>query len=78
MISNFWKKITIFNAALSIIFLRIYGPIINYIEDNCENNSIFAKLGENGYPFKDSLDCDLNDVKLITKSLINKIKIIKI
>lgn len=74
MISNFWKKITIFNAALSIIFLRIYGPIINYIEDNCENNSIFAKLGENGYPFKDSLDCDLNDVKLITKSLINKNK----
>ena len=74
MISNFWKKITIFNAALSIIFLRIYGPIINYIEDNCENNSIFAKLGENGYPFKDSLQCDLNDVKLITKSLINKNK----
>ena len=74
MISNFWKKITIFNAALSIIFLRIYGPLINYIEDNCENNSIFAKLGENGYPFKDSLQCDLNDVKLITKSLINKNK----
>ena len=74
MISNFWKKITIFNAALLIIFLRIYAPLITYIQDNCENNSIFAKFGENGYPFKDSLDCDLNDINLITKSLINKNK----
>ena len=74
MISNFWKKITLFNAALLIIVLRIYGPLSNYIDDNAENNTIFAKSGENGYPFIDLLNYNLNDVNQVTTSLINKNK----
>lgn len=72
MISNFWKKITLFNAALLIIVLRIYGPLTNYIDDNAENNTIFAKSGENGYPFTDLLNYNLNDINQVTTSLINK------
>ena len=72
MIGNFWKKITIYNAALLIIFLRIYGPLINYIDKNSENSSIFAKYGESGYPFKESLKYNLDDIQQITSSLIKK------
>ncbi len=74
MISNFWRKITIYNAALLIIFLRIYGPLINYIEENSDNNTIFAKNSESGYAFKDSLQYNLDDINKVTTSLINKYK----
>ena len=74
MISNFWKKITIYNFSILIIVLRIYDPIKNYIFEHSENNTIFAKSGENGYPFLESLKYDINDVKQITNSIINKSK----
>ena len=74
MISNFWKKITIYNAALLIIFLRIYEPLITYINENSENNSIFAKFTESGYTFKESLQYNPNYIQKITISLINKYK----
>ena len=74
MISNFWKKITIYNAALLIIFLRIYDPLRNYIEFNSENNSIFAKSGEDGFPFKESLNYNLDDINKITNSMVDKYK----
>ena len=74
MVSNFWKKITIFNAALLIILLRIYEPLINFINEKAENNTIFAKSGESGFPFKESLDYNLDDIKQITTSLIKKYK----
>ena len=74
MISNFWKKFTIFNAALLIILLRIYEPLISFVNENAENNSIFAKSGESGYPFKESLNYNLDDIKQITTLLIEKYK----
>jgi hypothetical protein len=74
MISNFWKKITIYNFSILIILLRIYDPIKNYLFENSENNTIFAKSGENGYPFMELLKYDINDVKQITNSIINKNK----
>ena len=74
MISNFWKKITIYNAALLIIFLRVYGPLINYVEENSDNNTIFAKYSESGYAFKDSLQYNLDDINRVSTSLINKYK----
>ena len=74
MISNFWKKITIYNFSILIIVLRIYDPIKNYIFENAENDTIFAKSGENGYPFKELINYDINDVKQITNSIINKNK----
>ena len=74
MITNFWKKITIFNAALLIIFLRIYEPLIDFINKNSEDNTIFAKSGESGYAFKESLEYNLDDINQITSSLIKKYK----
>ena len=74
MISNFWKKISIYNFSILIIVLRIYDPIKNYIFEQAENDTIFAKSGENGYPFKELLNYDINDVKQITNSIINKNK----
>ena len=74
MISNFWKKITIYNAALLIIFLRIYNPLISYIKANSENNSIFAKYTDSGYIFKDSLLYNLDNIKRVTTSLISNYK----
>ena len=74
MISNFWKKITIYNFSILIIVLRVYDPIKIYIFEHSENNTIFAKSGENGYPFLESLKYDINDVKQITNSIITKNK----
>ena len=74
MVSNFWKKITIFNGALLIILLRIYEPLINFINEKADNNTIFAKSGESGFPFKESLDYNLDHIKQITTSLIEKYK----
>ena len=74
MISNFWKKITIYNAALLIIFLRIYDPLISYIKEKSENNSIFAKYTDSGYIFKDSLLYNLDKIRRVTTSLINDYK----
>ena len=74
MISNFWKKITIYNFSILIIVLRIYDPIKNYIFEQAEKDTIFAKSGENGYPFKELLNYDINDVKQITNSIMNKNK----
>ena len=69
MISNFLKKITIYNAALLIIFLRIYGPLNDYIEENSGKNSIFPKSDENGYPFQEALKYNIDDIKRITTIL---------
>ena len=74
MISNFWKKFTIFNAALLIILLRIYGPLFNFVNEKAKNNSIFAKSDKSGYPFKESLEYNLDKIKQITILLIEKYK----
>ena len=74
MISNFCKKITINNADLLIIFLRIYDPLISYIKEKSENNSIFAKYTDSGYIFKDSLLYNLDKIRRVTTSLINDYK----
>ena len=72
MISRFWKKNTIYNMALLIIFLRIYGFLTNFLFDYLENIYIFPIVGENGYPFEESLQYNLEDINKITTSLLKK------
>ena len=72
MISRFWKKNTIYNMALLIIFLRIYGFLTNFLLDYLENIYIFPIVGENGYPFEESLQYNLEDINKITTSLLKK------
>ena len=70
MISRFWQKNTAFNFGLLIICLRIYGFIIYSLNKYSENNYIFPKVGENGYPFEESLQFNLEEINNITISLI--------
>ena len=72
MISRFWKKNTVFNIGLLIIFLRIYGFIIHFLNKFSENIVIFPKVGENGYPFEESMQYNLDDISKITELLLKK------
>ena len=72
MISRFWKKNTVFNIGLLIIFLRIYGFIIHFLNKFSENIVIFPKVGENGYPFEESMQYNLDDISKITELLKKK------
>ena len=72
MISRFWKKRTLFNAALLIIFLRIYAFFIDFLKEYCENMYIFPKVGENGYPFLESIQYNLDEINKITNFLTRK------
>ena len=69
MISRFWRKNTVFNIGLLIIFLRIYGFIIHFLNKFSENIVIFPQVGENGYPFKESMQYNLDDISKITELL---------
>ena len=70
MISRFCKKNTVFNLGLLIICLRIYGYIIFSLSKYSENIYIFPKVGENGYPFEESIQYNLEEINNITTSLI--------
>ena len=72
MISIFWKKNTVFNIGLLIIFLRIYGFIIHFLNKFSENIVIFPQVGENGYPFEESMQYNLDDISKITELLLKK------
>ena len=72
MISRFWRKNTLFNFGLLIICLRIYGFIISILQEYSEDIYIFPKVGENGYPFKESIQYNLEELNQITSFLINK------
>ena len=70
MISRFWKKNTVFNMGLLIILLRIYGFLISLINDYSENIYIFPKVGENGYPFEESIQYNLEDINQLSTFLL--------
>ena len=72
MISRFSKKITVYNIGLLIIVLRIYGFLINFLHEYSENIYIFPKVGENGYPFEESIQYNLEDINKITSFLLKK------
>lgn len=74
MINTFWKKITIFNIGVIIIILKIYDPVISHLNSQSQNDSIFPKTAENGYPFTDQINYNLQDIKQISHSLLEKNK----
>ena len=62
----FWKKLLIMNLGLLLILVRIFGMLLGYLTRKSENVSIFPTYNENGYPFFDSINCDLRGlVKII-------------
>ena len=72
MISRFRRKNALFNFGLLIICLRIYGFIITILQEYSEDIYIFPKVGENGYPFEESIQYNLEELNQITNFLINK------
>ena len=55
----FWKKLLIMNLGLLLILVRIFGMLLGYLSRKSNNDSIFPTYNENGYPFFDSINCDL-------------------
>ena len=72
-ISRFQIKITLYNFGLMIICLRIYGFIIYSLNKHSENIYIFPEVGENGYPFDESIQYNLEDINKITNFIIRYI-----
>ena len=69
MINSFWKKITLYNLGLLLIIIRIYGFIIEKYNSKGNINSIFPLLDENGFSFKEQIECDIDILELITSKL---------
>jgi len=69
--NSFWKKIFILNIVLLLVIYRLFTVLEKYIKQNTYNNSLFPILTENGYPFFDSINCDVRSLISITKKLID-------
>lgn len=74
MFSRFLKKITVYNIGILIILLRIYGFLVYYVFEYSENMYIFPKVGDNGYPFEESVKYNLEDINRISTLLLKKNK----
>ena len=69
--NSFWKKIFILNIVLLLVIYRLFTVLEKYIKQNTYSNSLFPTLTEDGYPFFDSINCDVRSLISITKKLID-------
>ena len=65
----FWKKLLIMNLGLFLILVRIFGMMLGYLTRKSNNDSIFPTYNENGYPFFDSINCDLRGLVQIIDNI---------
>jgi len=65
----FWKKLLIMNLGLFLILVRIFGMLLGYLTRKSNNDSIFPTYNENGYPFFDSINCDLRGLVQIIDNI---------
>ena len=70
----FWKKLIILNLGLLIILVRIINSILRVLGKNAENNSVFPKVSENGYPFFNSINCNIRKLIPIVEELSTQAK----
>ena len=66
----FWKKLLIMNLVLIVILVRIFGMIAGYLTRVSNNDSIFPQNTENGYPFFDSINCDISNLVKILETIL--------
>ena len=69
--NSFWKKIFILNIVLLIVVYRIFNVIEKYLKQNSYYNSLFPVITEDGYPFFNSINCDIRSLISITKRIID-------
>ena len=65
----FWKKLIVMDLGLIVILVRIFGMILGFLTKKSTNISIFPKQTENGYPFFDSINCDIKGLAPIIDSI---------
>ena len=57
------------NLGLFLILVRIFGMMLGYLTRKSNNDSIFPTYNENGYPFFDSINCDLRGLVQIIDNI---------
>lgn len=57
------------NLGLFLILVRIFGMLLGYLTRKSNNDSIFPTYNENGYPFFDSINCDLRGLVQIIDNI---------
>ena len=65
----FWKKLIVMDLGLIVILVRIFGMIVGFLTKKSKNISIFPKQTENGYPFFESINCDIKGLAPIIDSI---------
>ena len=65
----FWKKLIVMDLCLIVILVRIFGMILGFLTKKSTNISIFPKQTENGYPFFESINCDIKGLASIIDSI---------
>ena len=68
----FWKKLIVMDLGLIVIIIRILNMIIGFLTKMSTNISIFPKQNENGYPFFESINCDIRELGPIIDSITAK------
>ena len=71
LFNSFWKRLFILNIVILLVLFRIFGAIEKYIKKHSYNtNSLFPILTDDGYPFFNSINCDIKQLTSITKNII--------
>ena len=58
------------NLGLIVILVRIFGMVWGYLTKKSNNDSIFPQTTENGYPFFDSINCDISNILQILDNVL--------
>ena len=73
LFNSFWKRLFILNIVILLVLFRVFGVIEKYIKKHSYNtNSLFPILTEDGYPFFNSINCDIKQLTSITKNIIDE------
>ena len=73
LFNSFWKRLFILNIVILLVLFRIFGVIEKYIKKHSYNtNSLFPILTDDGYPFFNSINCDIKQLTSITKNIIDE------
>ena len=69
--NSFWKRILILNVGILIVLFRVFTVLEAYFKKHSFNNSLFPILTDDGYPFFNSINCDIKKLTTISKIIIN-------
>jgi len=65
--NSFWKRILILNIGILIVLFRLFTVLEKYFKKHSYNTSLFPVLTDDGYPFFNSINCDIKKLTTIKK-----------